>query len=96
MATSASNLCQAIIGLLVPRPCGEPAKGCCAKCDRAVCKDHAVVRDAGLLCVHCDKGETPSEPVMDEPADLAFRNEDLEAFERDRTAPPSNAWSDLT
>lgn len=80
----------------MPRPCGEKAKGNCAKCDREVCADHAVVRDAGLLCIHCDKGELPPDPVLEVPADVGFRKEDLEVFERDRTAPPQNAWADLT
>ena len=84
-----------MIGLLVPRPCGEPAKETCKKCDRAVCAEHGTP-GPGVMCVHCAKGVAPPETVMDVPADLSFRNEDLEAFEADRTAPPSNAWSDLT
>lgn len=96
MSTDTSNACQAVIGLLVPRHCGAPSKGRCGKCNRAVCAEHALVMGAGVYCLHCERNEKPPEPVMDVPADLAFRNEDLEAFERDRTSPPSNAWSDLT
>lgn len=96
MTTSASNGCQVVIGLLVPRPCGERAKGECQTCGRAVCATHATEGANGRQCVHCAKGETPPATVLDVPADLAFKNEDLEAFEADRTAPPANAWSDLT
>jgi recombinational DNA repair protein (RecF pathway) len=82
--------------MLVPRPCGESVRGNCATCDRPVCIAHSSPGPGGVVCIHCTKGETPPDTVMNVPADLAFKNEDLEAFESDRTAPPSNAWSDLT
>lgn len=96
MSTETPLSCEAVIGLLVPRPCGEPGKGRCVKCSRAVCAAHGVVKDAGLLCVHCAEGQQPPAVAMDVPADLAFRPEDLEAFRAEKLNLPNNAWSDLT
>lgn len=85
-----------MIGLLVPRPCGEKAKGRCKKCDRAVCAAHGVVKDAGLLCPHCAEGKRPPAVVMDVPSDLAFEPKDLETFRTEKIELAGNAWSDLT
>jgi hypothetical protein len=96
MANETSNSCDVVVGLLVPRPCGERAKGHCVRCSRGFCAEHGQATDAGLVCQHCARGEQPPETVLDVPADLAFRPEDVAAFEVERPDTPASAWSDLT
>lgn len=93
MSTNAPLTCQVVIGLLVPRPCGEKAKGACSRCGKAFCAEHA---EPGGLCRHCGKGEAAPVVVMDVPYDLAFRPEDLEKFQVEQAGDPDSAWSDLT
>ncbi len=93
MSTNAPLKCEVVIGLLVPRPCGEKAKGPCKRCGKGYCADHAAT---GGLCQHCGKNETPPAVVMDVPFDLAFKPEDLEKFQVERSGDPDSAWSDLT
>lgn len=96
MSTESPLQCEAVIGMLVPRPCGERAQGHCARCRRAVCAAHGEVLAAGLVCRHCAEGQPPRETVMDIPADLGFEPGDLEAFRTEKVDLPGNAWSDLT
>lgn len=96
MANETSDSCGVVTGLLVPRPCGERAKGHCVRCRRGVCAAHGHATDAGLVCQHCHAGETPPPMILDVPADLAFRPEDVAAFEVERPNTPASAWSDLT
>ena len=93
MSTNAPLTCQVVIGLLVPRPCGEKAKGSCGRCAKPFCGDHA---GGGGLCKHCGKNETPPAVVMDVPFDLAFDPRDLEKFGVEQSGDPDSAWSDLT
>jgi hypothetical protein len=96
MANETSETCQVVAGVLVPRPCGQPAKGQCARCQTRVCTEHGRVTEAGLVCRYCAEGQQPPPMVLDVPADLAFRPEDVAAFEVERPDMPASAWSDLT
>jgi hypothetical protein len=69
----------------------------CARCRVLACVSHLKATDSGLVCIHCAEGKTPPAIALDVPADLAFRPEDVTAYEEAR--PPRlapNVWSDLT
>ena len=93
MSTNAPLTCQIVIGLMVPRPCGEKAKHTCKGCHKPFCQDHA---GEGGRCQPCTRGETQATPVMAVPFDLAFDPADLEQFQVQRSDDPNDAWSDLT
>ena len=96
MAKDTSQTCEVVAGLLVPRPCGHAAKAHCMRCRKAVCTEHGVPTEGGVMCLWCSKGEQPPDMVLDVPADLAFKPEDVAAFEVERPDTPGSAWSDLT
>ncbi|MEB3221770.1 MAG: hypothetical protein VKS61_06790 [Candidatus Sericytochromatia bacterium] len=79
--------------MLVPRPCGVPAKAACTACHTACCPDHLA---SDGRCLACDEGRKPTGPAVALPAGLTFDAEVLEAFEVAQPADPDNAWSDLT
>lgn len=83
--------CQVVVGLLVPRPCGEARAGTCA-CGRSYCGEHG----KNGTCRHCEKREQAPEVLIEVPADLAFTAEELSAFAVERSDDPRDAWSDLT
>jgi hypothetical protein len=84
--------CQVVVGLLVPRPCGEDKAATCGQCSRSYCGDHG----KGGTCRHCERHETAPAVLLEVPADLAFTPAELAAFEVERSDDPRDAWSDLT
>ena len=48
--------CEMVIGYLLPRKCGAKARSVCIKCGRAMCDEHTVITDAGLVCEACYSG----------------------------------------
>lgn len=49
-------LCQMTIGFLIPRACENKARFACTKCGRAICTEHAVILDSGVVCEACHLG----------------------------------------
>lgn len=45
--------CQWQMGLLMMRPCDQPAVGSCGLCGRALCSAHAVPGPSGPACPQC-------------------------------------------
>lgn len=90
------DTCEIVIGLLVPRPCGAKAKGCCTRCKRPMCLEHSAPLTGAATCTHCGRNQDAPAPLIDVPDDLAFRPEDLNAFNMEDDRGPASAWSDLT
>ena len=57
------NTCQYITGIIIRHNCVRPAKGNCVECSRAVCNEHSLIVNGGILCANCseknDKASTP-------------------------------------
>ncbi len=75
--------CQMTIGFLIPRPCENKARSTCIQCGKAICDEHAVILDTGIVCVACHEGReavavTPLVPYLPR---ARYREEDFALFE---------------
>ena len=75
--------CQMTIGFLIPRPCENKARSTCIKCGKAVCDEHAVILDTGIVCVACHEGTeaVAVTPLVRQLPRARYRDEDFELFE---------------
>ena len=75
--------CQMIIGFLIPRPCENKARSTCIQCGKAVCDEHAVVLDTGIVCAACHQGieAVAVTPLVQQLPRARYRDEDFALFE---------------
>jgi len=75
--------CQMTIGFLIPRPCENKARSTCIKCGKAVCDEHAVILDTGIVCVACHEGieAVAVTPLVRQLPRARYRDEDFALFE---------------
>ena len=80
--------CQMTIGFLIPRPCGNKARSTCIKCGKAVCDEHAVILDTGIVCVACHEGREAVSvtPLVRQLPRTRYRDEYSALFEGDEEA----------
>ena len=78
-----AEICQMTIGFLIPRPCENKARSTCIKCGKAVCDEHAVILDTGIVCAACHEGrEAVSVTSLVRQLPRArYRDEDFAFFE---------------
>jgi len=75
--------CQMTIGFLIPRPCENKARSTCIQCGKAVCDEHAVILDTGIVCAACHEGieAVAVTPLVRQLPRARYRDEDFELFE---------------
>jgi len=75
--------CQMTIGFLIPRPCENKARSTCVKCGKAICDEHAVILDTGIVCVACHQGieVVAVTPLVQQLPRARYRDEDFALFE---------------
>jgi hypothetical protein len=49
--------CQQSTGFKIEQPCPQPGDAYCRNCQKLICKDHARLIDARILCMSCIKIE---------------------------------------
>jgi hypothetical protein len=78
-----AKTCQMTIGFLIPRPCENKARSTCVKCGKAVCDEHAVILDTGIVCTACHEGReaVAVTPLVRQLPRARYRDEDFELFE---------------
>jgi hypothetical protein len=71
------------IGFLIPRPCENKARSTCIKCGKAVCDEHAVILDTGIVCAACQEGieAVAVTPLVRQLPRARYRDEDFAFFE---------------
>ena len=80
--------CQMTIGFLIPRPCENKARSTCIQCGKAVCDEHAVILDTGIVCATCHQGieAVAVTPLVQQLPRARYRDEDFAFFEGDEEA----------
>jgi hypothetical protein len=75
--------CQMTIGFLIPRPCENKARSTCIQCGKAVCDEHAVILDTGIVCAACHEGiaAVAVTPLVPQLPRARYRDEDFAFFE---------------
>ena len=75
--------CQMTIGFLIPRPCENKARSTCIQCGKAVCDEHAVILDTGIVCAACHEGReaVAVTPLVQHLPRARYRDEDFALFE---------------
>ena len=75
-----ANICEMIIGFLIPHRCENTALGVCKQCGRGFCEEHMEVTTQGLTCLACQQGL--EQPVITPQFARSFTEEDFTAFNR--------------
>ena len=75
--------CQMTIGFLIPRPCENKARSTCVQCGKAVCDEHAVILDTGIVCAACHEviEAVAVPPLVRHLHRARYRDEDFALFE---------------
>lgn len=75
--------CQMTIGFLIPRPCENKARSTCIQCGKAICDEHAVILDTGIVCAACHGGieAVAVTPLVRQLPRARYRDEDFVLFE---------------
>jgi hypothetical protein len=75
--------CEMTIGFLIPRPCENKARSTCIQCGKAICDEHAVILDTGIVCTACHEGieAVAVTPLMRHLPRARYRDEDFALFE---------------
>jgi hypothetical protein len=94
-----ANICEMIIGFLIPHRCENPALGVCTQCSRGFCEEHVEVTAQGLVCMACQQGL--EQPVVTPAFARSFTQEDFDSFSRmsaihDFDDEPEDMFSDLS
>jgi len=78
-----AKTCEMTIGFLIPRPCENKARSTCIQCGKAICDEHAVILDTGIVCAACHAGieAVAVTPLVRHLPRARYRDEDFALFE---------------
>lgn len=90
-----SELCQGMMGMLLPRPCDRKAAHRCTACKGHFCGEH--MDASGPTCRACGLKEAWPKAAHQAPVErLGFTAADLAAFELPPASASKSPWVDLT
>lgn len=95
-AGMAEDLCQGMLGMLLPRPCDRKASVLCEACQKRYCADHLDASNPKICRACGTKSQWPKASDQGPVAQLGFTAADLAAFELPAARSPEAPWVDLT